>query len=64
MAELRKFLFDNFVIEEKRKNKPEVVEPEPEVLPAVEMQPEKEPEEKQEDVREADLRRLFPLGLK
>lgn len=33
MAELRKFLFDNFVIEEKRKNKPEAVEPEPEILP-------------------------------
>ena len=62
MAELRKSLFDNFVIEEKRKNKPEVVEPEPEVLPAVEMQPEEEPEEKQEDVREADFEEIVPPG--
>ena len=60
MAELRKFLFDNFVIEEKRKNKPEAVEPEPEILPAVEMQPEEEPEEKQEDVREADFEEIVP----
>lgn len=53
MAELRKFLFDNFVIEEKRKNKPEVVETEPEVLPIAETLPVEETKKDDDDVNDA-----------
>ena len=55
MAELRKFLFDNFVIEEKKKNKPEaVIEPEPETPPVAEPEPVVEPEEPKEEITEVE----------
>ncbi len=40
MAELRKFLFDNFVIEDKKKNKLDLIEPEPVEEPILEEEPE------------------------
>lgn len=59
MAELRKFLFDNFVIEEKKKNKPEVIEPEPEVLITAEMLPTKDVEDKEENLTEVEFEEVY-----